>query len=105
MTPYYTDGQITIYHADARDIIGTWDIPHVDLLLTDPPYGINGGSPGSSNARKGKSNYDSELWTDTPEYIRTVVLPVIHNSLEYSRRGVSSRRASLTCGSIHPRRI
>ena len=41
MKPYYTDGQITIYHADARDVV-----PHlrqVDLVLTDPPFGVNGG--------------------------------------------------------------
>jgi site-specific DNA-methyltransferase (adenine-specific)/modification methylase len=43
--PYYHDEQygITIYHGDCRDIL-----PHlepVDLVLTDPPYGINWKSP------------------------------------------------------------
>ena len=88
MKPYYDHEGITIYHADARELVGTWDIPHVGLLLTDPPYGINGGSPGSSNARKGKGNYGSELWEDTPEYIRTVVLSVVWDALEYSHRGI-----------------
>jgi DNA modification methylase len=37
--PYYQDESCTIYHADCRDIL-----PHlgpVDLVLTDPPYGVN----------------------------------------------------------------
>ena len=36
--PYYDDGQITIYHGDCRDILPT--LEPVDLVLTDPPYGI-----------------------------------------------------------------
>ena len=38
-TPYYEhDGQ-TIYHGDCREILP--ELPKVDLVLTDPPYGIN----------------------------------------------------------------
>src|SRR3990167_9632607 len=37
--PYYEhDGQ-TIYLGDCRDILP--ELPKVDLVLTDPPYGIN----------------------------------------------------------------
>jgi len=39
MEPYYQDSHCTIYHADCRDVL-----PHlepVDLVLTDPPYGMN----------------------------------------------------------------
>lgn len=38
MTPYYERNGIVIYHGDCRDVL-----PHlgpVDLVLTDPPYGI-----------------------------------------------------------------
>ena len=38
MKPYYSENGITIYHGDCREIL-----PHlepVDLVLTDPPYGI-----------------------------------------------------------------
>jgi site-specific DNA-methyltransferase (adenine-specific) len=38
MKPYYDHGGITIYNADARDVLPTLD--PVDLVLTDPPYGI-----------------------------------------------------------------
>ena len=37
--PYYEHAGITIYHADCRDILP--HLPKVDLVLTDPPYGIN----------------------------------------------------------------
>lgn len=36
--PYYQDEYATIYHADCRDILP--HLPKVDLLLTDPPYGV-----------------------------------------------------------------
>ena len=38
MKPYYEHSGITIYHGDAREILPTLD--PVDLVLTDPPYGI-----------------------------------------------------------------
>lgn len=38
--PYYDDGQITIYCGDCREILPLLAPGIVDLLLTDPPYGI-----------------------------------------------------------------
>ena len=38
MTPYYTDPALVIYHGDCREILQ--GLPPVDLVLTDPPYGI-----------------------------------------------------------------
>ena len=39
-TPYYDRDGITIWHADCRDILPSINPDSVDLLLTDPPYGI-----------------------------------------------------------------
>ena len=39
MKPYYEDDAVTIYHGDCREILPT--LGPVDLVLTDPPYGIN----------------------------------------------------------------
>jgi site-specific DNA-methyltransferase (adenine-specific) len=38
MKPYYSDGSCVIYHGDCREILPT--LPKVDLVLTDPPYGV-----------------------------------------------------------------
>jgi site-specific DNA-methyltransferase (adenine-specific) len=39
LNPYYEHAGITIYHGDCRDILPS--LPSVDLVLTDPPYGVN----------------------------------------------------------------
>ncbi len=39
--PYYDVDGITIYHARCEDVLPSIDPASVDLLLTDPPYGIN----------------------------------------------------------------
>ena len=41
MTPYYEQDGITIYHGDCREILPTFPDKSFDLVLTDPPYGIN----------------------------------------------------------------
>ena len=38
MKPYYEQDGITIYHGDCRDVLP--GVPTVDLILTDPPYGV-----------------------------------------------------------------
>ena len=38
MKPYYQDSACTIFHGDCREILP--QLPKVDLVLTDPPYGI-----------------------------------------------------------------
>ena len=38
MNPYYDQNGITIYHGDCREILP--ELEKVDLVLTDPPYGI-----------------------------------------------------------------
>lgn len=55
MTPYYDHGGITIYLGDSLEIAPR--LEPVELLLTDPPYGIGykgggGGSIHSANRRK-----------------------------------------------------
>lgn len=55
MKPYYDHNGITIYHADCREVLPTLDAGSVDLVLTDPPYGINylkgAGGKGAHNKR------------------------------------------------------
>jgi len=41
MTPYYDHGGITIYHGNCRDVLVEIQNYSIDIVLTDPPYGIS----------------------------------------------------------------
>lgn len=59
MKPYYEDGSVTIYHGDAREILPSVE---VDVLVTDPPYGINfAGQPTKWQRRAG---HLAEAWDE-----------------------------------------
>lgn len=81
MRPYYQDDNCTIYHGDCREILS--ELPNVDLVLTDPPYGIDG-SKGNSG-RKDKTTYSGKF-PDTPEFIKSVVVPVISHYTDSGHR-------------------
>ena len=73
MKKYYEDSLVTIYHANCIDALSI--IGEVDCIVTDPPYGIDGGNGGTSKLR-GKGNYSSDF-DDTPEYIQSVVVKAL----------------------------
>jgi site-specific DNA-methyltransferase (adenine-specific) len=40
MLPYYQDDSTTLYHGRWQDVLAQVTLPRVDLVLTDPPYGV-----------------------------------------------------------------
>lgn len=65
MTPYYQDDRVSIYLGDCRDVLPT--LAAVDLVLTDPPYGIGADAAAYRSATKpsgphGWKNYGSTDW-------------------------------------------
>ncbi len=68
--PYYRDWQsdIVIYNADCRDILPLIPDKSIDLVLTDPPYGI--GEAAGKNRSRGKlaisKDYGALGWDDEP---------------------------------------
>ena len=81
-------GDATLYCMDALEFCES--SPEVDVIITDPPYGINGGSGTLGKARK-KSNYVGD-WDDTPEYIELVIAPIFAECLK------RAKRAAITTG-------
>src|SRR5271169_2458548 len=64
MKPFYEHAGITIFHGDCREILPT--LPKVDLVLTDPPYGIGYNAqkqnlPNSQVFSDISGDFDSEL--------------------------------------------
>ena len=58
MKPYYEDKWVKIFHGDCREILPTLDVK-VDLVLTDPPYGIGWEGSNASTRTWGKIEGDS----------------------------------------------
>ena len=87
MKPYYDDGTVTIYHGDCRDALPSIS---ADVLVTDPPYGVNLGQHRGANDKRAtvlvKSSYES--YDDTPENFRTIVAPIIEQALMATERGL-----------------
>lgn len=74
MVPYFDDGQITIFHGDCRDILPT--LPPVDLVLTDPPYGVNKRRRTYAVASGPVAEWDNELalwWTEEATRVAPLV--------------------------------
>jgi len=74
MKPYYQDKWVTIYHGDCREILPQLDVK-VDLVLTDPPYGIDYQSARRIDwQRKEKIKGDDEfpLWLFGIQYDKAI---------------------------------
>ena len=71
MKPYYEHNGITIYHGDCREILP--EIGKVDLVLTDPPYGLNfkmnGGTWGIKYGHSDMAKWDYVVSQETIELI------------------------------------
>ena len=63
-----------LIQGDCLDILPT--LGKVDAVVTDPPYGINGGKGGDSR-KYAKGDYGLQAWNDTEEYIQEHVVPIV----------------------------
>ena len=83
MESLYEHAGITIYHADCRDLVGELT---ADVVVTDPPYGVDGSS-GTANVARGKATYVQSQWRDDSDYLQDVCVPAIVDLLERIDRG------------------
>lgn len=96
--PFYSDEWVTIYNADAREMVE--ELEPGFALLTDPVYGINGGRGGDARDY-GKGDYDESEWSDTEEYVETVCVPIVSALLAKAVRGAVT--PGIRCLHLYPR--
>jgi site-specific DNA-methyltransferase (adenine-specific) len=101
MTPYYSEGGITIYHGDCREIMPT----AVHAVITDPPYGISdkafsGGARGGKRTGGDNSWHPPSDWDHAidPEWMRLACqsAPIV------AWFGHWRKREEVTRGMLHP---
>jgi site-specific DNA-methyltransferase (adenine-specific) len=90
---YYHDESCAIAHGDCTTIIP--HLPKVDLVLTDPPYGIDGERSGMRINRISKGAYLGEHFEDNSEFVTNVAVPVISECIK------SHERVVLTPGQVN----
>jgi site-specific DNA-methyltransferase (adenine-specific) len=61
--PYYEHAGITIYHGDCREILP--QLPKVDLVLTDPPYGAGYAANPILGENRASTPHESKDWDFT----------------------------------------
>ncbi len=83
-------GRVVLYCGDCLDVLPT--IGNVDALVTDPPYGVNGGS-GTIGKASRKTKYEGSF-EDTPEYVKRVCSPAVHHAT------LMARSAAVTPGPV-----
>lgn len=78
-TPFYDRDGITIYCSDCREILPL--LPKFDLLLTDPPYGVEFGGKQTKHTSRDDSGYISG---DS----KTIGVEVVTSALKICERGI-----------------
>lgn len=74
MSPYYDDGSCVIYHGDAREVV---PILIGDVLVTDPPYGVEFEGKLTKHVASKPGGYTTGDDADVgPEVVR-MVLPTV----------------------------
>ena len=85
--PYHQTEYGVLYCADCLDILKHIPEKSVDLLVTDPPYGVQLGELTNGQASsKNQTSYDG--FADTVEYVKVAVVPAIISALSASHRGI-----------------
>lgn len=81
VTPVHLNENVTIYHADCLDVIQKIAFGNIDAVITDPPYGVMLGEVSNGQARE-KNQQPYTTFSDTPEYVRSHVVPIIEQCIK-----------------------
>jgi DNA modification methylase len=85
--PFYENEFGVLYCADCLDILPQMPGKCIDLVLTDPPYGIGDMVSGTiSSQRLHKTRYSN--FADSVEYVRQTVIPAVIECIRVANRVV-----------------
>ena len=79
MNPYYQDDHVTLYHGNAADVLP--GLPKVNLVLTDPPYGLRAWNTSGGQSLKKEEAVAAGKWDSLPD--EALMLAVV-NSADYA---------------------
>lgn len=85
--PYYSEDGITIYNADCREVLS--QLERMDLVLTDPPYGLELGAANnqdSDSTHLHKAAYES--YSDTYEDFVAGIVPRLNAAIDAVGRAI-----------------
>ena len=84
VTPYYDEDGITIYHGDCRNVLS--DVL-ADVLITDPPYGVELGSSDRRGDGHGLAKATYRTYQDSYGMLVMSVIPPMMRFLSRVHRG------------------
>ena len=87
MTPYYSDDAVTIYHGDCLEVLPGLT---AEVLITDPPYGVNLVARQARNAGGGSHGVApaSTTYADDPDDVALLIREAIPLALSIVQRGL-----------------
>jgi site-specific DNA-methyltransferase (adenine-specific) len=85
--PYYEHGGVTIFHGDCREILPGIE---ADVLVTDPPYGINYRTPPSPGRPKSGAALAGDAGPFDPSHLLRFRRAVLFGANHYAERLPSS---------------
>jgi site-specific DNA-methyltransferase (adenine-specific) len=89
-------GDAVLYLGDCYTILPT--LSPVDAVVTDPPYGIDGGNGGDARDYR-KADYGCE-WPDTPDYIESRCVPALRLALDKAKAAAVT--PGVACMPLYP---
>lgn len=107
IAPFFENSRVRVFCGNSLEVIAELKAngEKFDLLLTDPPYGINQANdkPSGINAERAKAAYKDGLFVDDENYLREVVRPIIDNALTISTLGIIT--GGVECWKFYPQPV
>ena len=92
LRPFFESKRVRLFCGNSLDVLNELkeNGEHFDLMLTDPPYGLDQKNNKTSglNARRAKASYKDDMFDDTFEYLQTTVRPIFDLSMSMCSLGI-----------------